>query len=52
MEPAPAHWPVEKRRTYQREATEILDTLGSASPTLAARLRDKIARYDACITKA
>jgi (p)ppGpp synthase/HD superfamily hydrolase len=50
MEPAPAHWPSEKRRTYQRQATEILETLGAASPSLAARLRDKIARYDACIT--
>ena len=50
MEAAPAHWSMDKRRTYQREATEILQKLGSASPSLAARLREKIARYDACIT--
>jgi (p)ppGpp synthase/HD superfamily hydrolase len=46
MEPAPASWPAEKRRTYQAQASEILEALGSASPSLAARLRAKIARYD------
>jgi len=48
MEPAPAHWAAEKRRKYQRQATVILEQLGGASPSLAARLRDKIARYEAC----
>ena len=50
MEPAPAHWPMDKRRAYQRQAVTILEQLGSASPSLAARLREKIARYEACIT--
>jgi len=50
MEPAPAHWPLDKRRTYQRQAVTILEQLGSASPSLAARLREKIARYEACIS--
>ncbi len=50
MEPAPAHWSMEKRRTYQEQATVILAQLGGASPSLAARLREKIARYEACIT--
>ncbi len=50
MEPAPAHWSMDKRRTYQRQAIAILEQLGSASPSLAARLREKIARYGACIT--
>ena len=46
MEPAPPHWSAEKRATYRAQAQEILDALGSASPSLAARLRDKIARYE------
>ena len=50
MEPAPAHWSMDKRRTYQQQAITILEQLGSASPSLAARLREKIARYEACIT--
>jgi len=50
MEPAPAHWSMDKRRTYQRQAATILEQLGSASPSLAARLRGKIARYEACIS--
>ena len=50
MEPAPAHWPMDKRRAYQRQAVTILEQLGSASPSLAARLGEKIARYEACIS--
>ena len=46
MEPAPAHWSSEKRRAYQAQAIEIVEALGSASPSLAARLREKIARYE------
>jgi hypothetical protein len=49
MEPPPAYWPPEKRRAYHGQASVILEQLGSASPSLAARLRDKIARYEACI---
>ena len=52
MEPAPAGWSMEKRRKYQKEATSILEALGSASPSLAARLREKIARYESCIKSA
>ena len=47
MEPAPAHWPSDKRRAYREQASEILVALGSVSPSLAARLREKIARYEA-----
>lgn len=50
MEPAPTTWSMEKRRNYQRQATTIVEQLGSASPSLAARLREKIARYETCIT--
>ena len=50
MDPAPAHWSMDKRRKYQLQAAAILEQLGSASPSLAARLREKIARYDAYIT--
>lgn len=50
MEPAPAHWSMDKRRTYQPQASTILEQLGSASPSLAERLREKIARYEACIS--
>ena len=46
MEPAPAKWSAEKRRSYKAQATTILEQLGSASPSLAARLRDMIARYE------
>jgi (p)ppGpp synthase/HD superfamily hydrolase len=52
MEPAPATWSMEKRRAYQQQANTILDQLGGASATLAARLREKIARYGDCITSA
>ncbi|MFO0553514.1 MAG: HD domain-containing protein [Polyangiaceae bacterium] len=45
MEPPPSHWTLEKRRKYQRQAIEIVEELGAASPSLAARLRDKIVRY-------
>lgn len=47
MEPAPAKWSADKRRAYKAQATTILEQLGSASPTLAERLRGKIARYEA-----
>jgi (p)ppGpp synthase/HD superfamily hydrolase len=50
MEPAPTDWPADKRRAYREQALTILAALGSASPSLAARLREKIARYDAGLT--
>ncbi len=50
MEPPPAHWSMDKRRAYQQQAIVIVDALGSASPSLAARLRGKIARYDGYLT--
>lgn len=50
MSPAPVNWTVEKRRAYLRAASEILDALGSASVSLAARLREKMARYEAALT--
>jgi (p)ppGpp synthase/HD superfamily hydrolase len=46
LEPAPPDWSRDKRRTYRAEARTILAELGAASPSLAARLADKIARYD------
>lgn len=49
LEPAPAHWPTERRRAYQREASLILEQLGTASASLSARFREKVARYEACI---
>jgi protein-tyrosine phosphatase len=51
MEPAPASWSVKKRRAYHGQASVILEQLGSASPSLAARLREKIARYEECIVR-
>ena len=49
LEAPPHYWPMEKRRAYQREAGVILEALGEASPSLAARLRDKMAAYEAFI---
>jgi (p)ppGpp synthase/HD superfamily hydrolase len=45
LAPAPAHWDAAKRTAYRDEARRILDALGEASPTLAARLRAKIEAY-------
>jgi (p)ppGpp synthase/HD superfamily hydrolase len=45
LEPAPAHWPAEKRAKYRAEAQVIVDALGSAHAGLAARIREKIATY-------
>ena len=42
---APAHWSGEKRATYRAEAQQILNALGAAHSTLAARLATKIASY-------
>lgn len=49
LAPPPAYWSREKRRNYREDAMLILDALGSASPYLAGRLREKIAAYKAYI---
>jgi (p)ppGpp synthase/HD superfamily hydrolase len=38
----PAHWNAGKRRSYADEGETILDTLGAASPLLAARLAERV----------
>lgn len=43
--PPPAHWTPERCAAYRDEAQLILDTLGAASPLLAARLAGKITAY-------
>ncbi len=43
--PPPPRWTTEKIAGYRVEAQQILDALAAASPFLAARLRDRIARY-------
>lgn len=43
--PPPPRWTAVKVASYRAEAQEILDALGAASRFLAARLRDRIARY-------
>lgn len=45
LQGTPAHWSAEKRATYRAEAQQILDALGAAHRTLAARLATKIANY-------
>ncbi len=47
MAPPPRHWTDAKITAYRAEAELILTTLGTASPTLAARLRERISRYPA-----
>ena len=43
----PRYWTPEKRRGYRDEAIEIADALGAASPLLEARIRARIAAYQA-----
>ena len=43
--PPPKDWTAEKAAKYRDEAGQILAALGEASPFLAARLADRIARY-------
>ncbi|WP_322512605.1 HD domain-containing protein [Chloroflexus sp.] len=43
--PPPAHWSPERVAGYRTEGELILNTLGIASPRLAARLRAKIEQY-------
>jgi (p)ppGpp synthase/HD superfamily hydrolase len=43
----PRSWTPEKRRAYRDEAIAIADALGAASPALEARIRARIAAYQA-----
>lgn len=43
----PRAWTPDKRRAYRDEAIAIADALGAASPALEARLRARIAAYQA-----
>jgi (p)ppGpp synthase/HD superfamily hydrolase len=45
MAPPPGQWTASKIAAYRAEAELILVTLGAASSTLAARLRERIVRY-------
>lgn len=45
LQEPPHTWPLEKRRAYQREAQEILSTLGASDRLLASRLAGKIQNY-------
>ena len=45
MAPPPPPWTSAKVAAYRAEAELILATLGSASPALSARLRERITRY-------
>jgi (p)ppGpp synthase/HD superfamily hydrolase len=45
LAPPPPHWRAAKITAYREEGELILDTLGAASPFLAARLADRIRTY-------
>ncbi len=45
MQTPPAHWDALKIEAYRDEAQGILDALGTAHASLAARLAEKIANY-------
>ena len=45
LQSPPAHWAAEKVVRYRAEAEQIYVALAEASPSLAARLREKIAGY-------
>lgn len=45
LQPPPSHWSAEKCRAYRIEAETILAALDSASATLAARFRGRLAVY-------
>ena len=45
LQPAPPTWSAAKRVRYRDEAIQIADALATASPLLAARIRQKIADY-------
>ena len=45
LQKPPAPWSAEKIAAYKAEAETILDALGHASPTLAARFQKKLENY-------
>jgi (p)ppGpp synthase/HD superfamily hydrolase len=45
LQPPPAYWTAQKIEAYRAEAEQILAALGVSSPSLAARLKAKIAAY-------
>ena len=45
LQPPPAYWTAEKVDRYRAEAEQIHAALAEASPSLAARLREKITGY-------
>jgi (p)ppGpp synthase/HD superfamily hydrolase len=45
LAPPPPYWTADKIASYRAEAELIHTTLGSASPTLSQRLRERIAAY-------
>ena len=45
LQPPPAHWSAEKAAAYLSEARAIRAALGDASPSLAARMDEKLAAY-------
>ncbi len=52
LEPAPAHWSLEKRRAYRDEAVIIIETLRAAHAGLAARFEVKLREYEASFSAA
>jgi len=46
LQPPPKHWTLEKMQSYQQEARQIYEALHEGSPTLAARLKQKIEEYN------
>jgi (p)ppGpp synthase/HD superfamily hydrolase len=45
LQPPPSYWTKDKRKRYQAEAREILNSLGDASDILATRLRERVESY-------
>jgi len=45
LQAPPAHWSMEKRRRYWREAGQIRDALGASSAYLRGRLEAKMTKY-------
>jgi len=52
LQAPPAHWSMEKRRKYWREAGQIRDALGASSAYLRGRLEAKMAKYTAYLEEA
>ncbi len=45
LAPPPPHWSAQKIAKYRAEAEQILEALGSASPFLSARFRQRLDAY-------